>query len=322
MKALIQIVIGIVLLQGCAGEGKKPTAGDSEKFDLKIAYNVLVDEEKDDYDVFTVELDGSRATNITKDGDVAWCYLTGSNTIYFISDRDTCSRCFYLYAMDPDGSHIRKITTFRLRDSWMSSRNGDTELVVNPHPSVDSVFYIIDTAGTVLRKVDHGLAYGNDPCFSPDGSRIVFRGAEKRSKREKGFVDELYMIHVDGSGLKQLTQYPASDTSAPWYAYKAGPPRWNAAEDFITYQSLQNGKYSLYAITPDGLQQWKLTNIQYNEGWHDWSPDGKLLSIELFDDQQTWFRIGLMNWDTRELKMITDTLYAYQQAPSFVVIPR
>ncbi|MCB9053652.1 MAG: hypothetical protein H6556_29995 [Lewinellaceae bacterium] len=28
--------------------------------------------------------------------------------------------------------------------------------------------------------------------------------------------------------------------------------------------------------------------------------------------------IGLMNWDTKEMKILTDTAYQYQQAPVFV----
>jgi TolB protein len=47
---------------------------------------------------------------------------------------------------------------------------------------------------------------------------------------------------------------------------------------------MQNGKYSLYSVSLDGQKQWKLTNNPQNEGWHSWSPDGKWLAIELFDN--------------------------------------
>ncbi|MBT8218909.1 MAG: PD40 domain-containing protein, partial [Bacteroidia bacterium] len=123
-----------------------------------------------------------------------------------------------------------------------------------------------------------------------------------------------------GSNSLQLTQYPASDTTAEWFAYKAGPPRWHPTENYITYQSKQNGKYSLYAVTPDGQKHWKLTDNAQDEGWHDWSPDGRWLAIELFDSEQTQFHIGLMNWETKELNILTDTTYQYQQAPVFVKI--
>ncbi|MDH3712170.1 MAG: hypothetical protein OER04_19945, partial [Cyclobacteriaceae bacterium] len=119
----------------------------------------------------------------------------------------------------------------------------------------------------------------------------------------------------------QLTAYPQSDTTAPWYAYKAGAPRWHPTEYFISYQSLQNGKYSLYAVTPDGDKQWKLTENQMQEGWHNWSPDGHWLAIELFDSAQSQFHIGLMNWETKKMEILTDSSYQYQQAPVFVSRP-
>ena len=72
------------------------------------------------------------------------------------------------------------------------------------------------------------------------------------------------------------------------------------------------------AVSLDGTKQWKLTTNKENEGWHEWSPDGKWLAIELFNNDQTQFHIGLMNWETKKMKILTDTTYKYQQAPNFV----
>lgn len=286
----------------------------------RIAYNVMVDEDADDYDVFIMGMDGTGPQNLTRNPDVAWTYAAGKERVYFISDRDTCRRCYFLYRMDTDGKNLQKISDLRLRDSWMSTRLQEREIIVNPHPDIDSAFYVIDQSGKILKKIPFPFPYASDPCFSPDGKKVVFRGGTKKSKREKGYEEELYLMNEDGTGLIQLTQYPSDDTTAPWYAYKAGPPRWNATGNFITYQSYQNGKYSLFAVSPDGHKQWKLTDLTYNEGWHDWSPDGQWLAIEIFNDEQTQFHIGLMNWQSRELSILTDTTYHYQQAPVFVRI--
>ncbi|MDH4070162.1 MAG: hypothetical protein OEV30_07035 [Ignavibacteria bacterium] len=313
MKSFLSLLL--VLLAGCGPE----ETSDPER--MIIAYNVLVDADADDYDIFTMKMDGSDPTNITGNPDVAWTYLSSGGRILFLSDRDSCARCYGLYSMNPDGSGRTLITSTRLRDSWMSVRKGGTELIVNPHPSVDSSFNIINLSGEVLSRINTGLPYASDPCFSPDGSRIVFRGALLQSKREEGFVDELYMINDDGTGLRQLTHYPEDDTTAPWFAYRAGPPRWNQAENFISYQSFQNGKYSLYAVTPDGASQWKLTDIEMQEGYHDWSPDGKWLAVEVFDQEETQFHVALMNRETKDFRILTDTSYTYQQAPVFVSGP-
>ena len=287
----------------------------------KIVYNVGYDLENDNYEVFIMDMDGSNKKNLSKWKGVDWCYYTYKDKIYFISDRDTTHRMYFLYEMDMNGENIKKVSDIRLADSWMSSRNSGMEMIIRPHASLDSVFYIISTEnGQLVKKVETGLTYNTDPYFSEDGQKVVFRGALKKSKRDSGFVDELYIINSDGSGLKQLTHYPESDTSAEWWAYKSGPPEWNYTENFITYQSKQQGKYSLYAVTPDGSKHWKLTDNSMEEGWHNWSTDGKWLTIELFDPEQTQFHIGLMNWQTKEMKVLTDTTYKYQQAPCFVEI--
>jgi TolB protein len=189
---------------------------------------------------------------------------------------------------------------------------------VTPAPSVDSVLYIIDRKGNLVNKVNTGLPYANDPVFSPDGRQIAFRGATRKSKREQDFIDEIYIIREDGTNLNQLTHYPIEDTTAAWYAYRAGPPRWHPTENFVSYQSFQEGKYSLFGVSPDGDRQWKLTNLKEQEGYHDWSPDGRWLTMEVFDSAETQFHIAVMDWSTKEMQIVTDTTYRLQQSPVFV----
>ena len=286
-----------------------------------VAYNVLVDESEDDYDVFIRDLSGKNPTNLTKDtSDVAWTYIAGKNKIYFVSDRDTTSRIYFLYEMNPDGSALRRISDIPLRDSWMDHRKNETEFIINPHPSIDSVFYIINKDGDLVEKVNTGMPYASDPCFSPSGEEIVFRGAMKRSKLEDGFVAELYKLKIGTPFKQRLTFYPKQDTTASKFAYRTGPPRWSMANNIISYQSFQEGKYILFGVTPDGQSQFKLLDVPENQGWHDWSDDGRWLAYESFDNDQTQFQIKLVEWESKAVKVLTDSLYRFQQAPVFVEI--
>ena len=52
------------------------------------------------------------------------------------------------------------------------------EMLVNPQRIRDTTFLRINRAGKVLDTLYYGLTYANDPCFSPDGQRNVFLGAE------------------------------------------------------------------------------------------------------------------------------------------------
>ena len=286
---------------------------------LSIAYNVLVDEENENYEVFTMNVDGSEKRNVSNLSGVEWTYASFGTDLYFISDKDTCKRCYYLYKTDFIGSDTRKVTDFRLTDSWMSFRKNGTEIIVNPHSSVDSVFLILNQQGDIIQRLETGLPGASDPLFVNDGEQVAFRGGTKKSKRVEGYKEEVYLINVDGTGLNQLTNYPESDTTAPWFAYKAGPPRLHPTENFISYTSYQNGKYSLYGVTLDGQKQWKLTENDLWEVYHDWSPDGKWLVSDMSNPEETHYDIGLINWETKELKVLTDTSYHYQQSPNFVL---
>lgn len=292
--------------------------GASHSPQYRIAYNVLANAEADDYEVFAMNMDGSGKKNITNHPGVEWTYFACRDKVLFISDRDTCRRCYLLYEMDADGGNLRRISDMRLADSWMSARKSGTELIVTPHRSVDSAFYIIDLQGKVLDKLYAGLPYSGDPLFVNGGRQVVFRGGLTKSKLVEGFNEELYIINVDGTGRRQLTHYPEGDTTAGKFGYHAGPPQEHPTEHFISYQSSQAGKYSLYAVSLDGQKHWKLTDNPQDEGWHAWSPDGRWLAIELFDAAQSQFHIGLMNWQTKEMAILTDTTYKYQQSPVFV----
>ena len=286
-----------------------------------IAYNVLADDKKDDYDVFVVGMDGKNRRNITNNPDVAWTYHAYEKKIFFISDRGACKRCYFLYSMDANGENIRKVFDQRLRDSWMGTRKDGREIIVTPRIKDKQQFFIVDVkTGRILSKLSPEFAQIGDPVFSPDGKRIVFRAStEKRTKDSKTF-DELYIMDDDGKNLRQLTRFPKDDKTAKWHSYHAGPPRWNGKENFITYQSNQNGKSSLYAVTPDGKRHWKLTDNVLNEGWHDWSPDGEWLAVEMWKKgSDTAYEIYLMNYKTKELRKLTESAkYKYQQAPVFV----
>ncbi|NKI25115.1 DUF5050 domain-containing protein [Arenibacter sp. 6A1] len=316
MKHFIPMLFSLFILLSCKSKKKEPLK------EYIIAYNVYVPDSihDDNYDVFTMKMDGSDKRNITNHPDVAWTYLAHGDKIYFVSDRDTTARALFLYEMDHHGQEIKKISNFRLQDSWMGTRKQGQELIVVPHHTVDSLLYLINTKGEILKKINPGTPYFSDPSFSPDGEWIAFVGSNKKSKKEDGYQAEIYVVNTDGNGLKKLTNYPAADTSAEWYAFKAGPPRWHPTENFISFQSKQQGKYSLYAVSPDGKKQWRLTNNSQNEGWHSWSPDGKWLTMEVFDEKQDQFHIGLMNWTTKEMQVLTDTSFKFQQAPVFMEV--
>ncbi len=291
---------------------------DTSQHELGLVYNVLRDVDIDNFEVYSMNLDGSEKKNITDLYPVDWTYYSYKDTLYFVSDRGACKRCYFLYKSNFKGENVQKVSELELADSWMSTRKDGSEIIVKPKLITENTFYILDQKGNIINRLETGLPYAADPLFVNDGKQLVFRGGKTVGKNIDGFEEELYIMDDDGQNRKQLTHYPEKDTTAGKYGYRAGAPKLHPTENFVTYQSKQNGKYSLYAVSLDGSKTWKLTENTENEGWHDWSPDGKWLAIELFDDEQSQFHIGLMNWETKEMKVLTDDTFKYQQAPNFI----
>lgn len=322
IKLITAACLALILLASCsrneaAADG---AAEDAVISSYAIAYNVLTDEGNDNYDIFSMQIDGSDPVNITEGfGGVEWTYYAYADKLFLISDKDTCHRCYFLYETDARGSAFRRVYDKRLADSWMSGRADGGELIVKPHPEVDTAFHIIDLDGNLVQRLAVDLPFYSDPLFVHEGSQVIFRGGSTRSKLIDGFDEALYLVNTDGTGLLRLTHYPEDDTTAGKFGYRAGPPRLHPTEDFISYQSKQKNKYSLFAVSLEGGNSWKLTDNPQNEGWHAWSPDGRWLAIELFDDGQTQFHIGLMNRESGNMDILTDTAYRYQQAPNFVL---
>jgi len=245
---------------------------------VKIIYNVSENIQQGNYEIYSMNADGSEKRNLSNSPGVDWAYYSHDDKIFFISDRDTTRRSFFLYEMDANGKNVRRITDFLVQDTWIGGRKDGTELIVKPPPSVDdSSFYIINLQGEILSKITPRLPYFSDPYFSPDGKQVVFRGSEAPYQPDSGYKDELYIINEDGTGLRQLTRYPENQQPMQWWNYHAGPPKWEPNSNMIYYNSSRNNSSSLFGISPDGEKSFQLTSDKTYEGWHSWTDDGEWL---------------------------------------------
>jgi endonuclease YncB( thermonuclease family) len=87
------------------------------------------------------------------------------------------------------------------------------------------------------------------------GSRIAFM-----SDRDGNW--EIYLVNLDGSGLRRLTDSPAND----------GLPAWAPDGRTIAFVSDQGGIWAVWAVDPDGSNRRKLFNIGGNFG-PDWEQE-------------------------------------------------
>ncbi len=88
------------------------------------------------------------------------------------------------------------------------------------------------------------------PVLSPDGTKIAFM-----SRREGNW--NIYVVNVDGSNLRRLTEDEADD----------GLPAWSPDGNAVAFVSNRGGPWAIWAMTPEGLGLRQLFTM---EG----SPDG------------------------------------------------
>jgi TolB protein len=209
MKKIILPVLLIILIS--CNHSRSVTSGVKKSDDFVIAYNIAVKDTsgKSNYEVFTMNTDGSNPKNITNNKDVAWTYAAHGIDLYFVSDRDTCYRCYFLYKTDVNGDNPRKISDLQLEDSWMDTRKDGREIIVWGRIGRDNRFqlFIINTiSGSYLQLTNDTAAHHRNPAFSPDGSQIAF--VYKKNKRDRSMVDGVFVMNDDLSGLRQLIIYP------------------------------------------------------------------------------------------------------------------
>lgn len=312
--SVLMLLLAAGLFFACSGK---------KEGQYKIAYNVYYDTLNDDYEVFIMNMDGTGKKNISNSPGVDWVYYTYKDKIYFVSDRDTTHRMYFLYSMDADGGNVRKITDLRLEDSWQNARNEGKEMIVTGRigKEIRQQLFLVNTKTGDYKSFAHDTASSfSDPAFSPDGKQIVFRHRQQKRnyKKEKS---ELWLMSAEGTDKRQLTYFPESDTTAEWFVYHAGPPKWHPTVNLISYQSFRDGKYRLFAIKPEGGEAWRLieNTTGLEEDWHSWSSDGKWLTFGMADYSQGLVDVYLMNWETKEIKQLTDS-WQYEQAPVFVEV--
>ena len=123
----------------------------------------------------------------------------------------------------------------------------------------------------------------SDPQVSPDGRRIVFVRRTTDLEANRGRTD-LWLVNIDGTGLRALTTDPASDSD----------PRWSADGSSVLFLTARSGTSAIWRIPVDGGEAAKVHEEPLDIGSFGLSPDGTsvVFSMEVFP--------GLSPTQTRE----------------------
>jgi TolB protein len=85
---------------------------------------------------------------------------------------------------------------------------------------------------------------------------------------------DIYLINVDGSGERRLTNSPGLD----------GFPAWSSDGERLAFSSARDrGNSEIYVMDADGSGQRRLTHTPEAEFYFSWSPDGERIAYTTYD---------------------------------------
>ncbi len=115
----------------------------------------------------------------------------------------------------------------------------------------------------------------SDPQVSPDGKRIVFVLRTTDLEANRGRTD-LWLVGVDGNGLKRLTTHPQNDHN----------PRWSSDGQSIWFLSTRSGSSQVWRIRANGGESLQASDLPLDVSNLVISPDGSRLAftMEVFPD--------------------------------------
>ncbi len=162
-------------------------------------------------DIFTVNVRTKEYTQLTVDdgADLSPAWSPDGRSLAFMSDRGGKPQ---IYIMDVDGAHVRRLTfdgSYNAAPAW--SPRGDWIAYVCRVPRAGFRLCRISPDGRRRGRITGGAGWAieDSPSWAPDGRRLVFSAM-------RGGRSHLYAIHVDGTGLEQLTRGTKHHSSPDW----------------------------------------------------------------------------------------------------------
>ncbi len=177
----------------------------------------------DDYDIFSVSLDGQRMHRLTATPgyDAEATISPDGKTIVFTSMRDGD---LDVYAMNLDGTHVRRLTdelgydggpvfspdsrriVYRAMHPRDPAEVEKYKTLLSQHlvePSQLEIF-LMNADGSGKRQVTANGGSNFAPAFLPDGRRILFSSNVPHPSLPRPTF-HLYLINEDGTGLERVT---------------------------------------------------------------------------------------------------------------------
>ena len=137
------------------------------------------------------------------------------------------------------------------------------------------------------------------PAWSPDGSQIAFT-------RSRHVNADVYVVNVDGSGLRRLTNSKAAELA----------PVWSPDTTKIAFVRAKGDSSDIWVMDVDGTGKQRLTTSRRaRELTPGWSPDGKRIAFAR--ERGVNVDIYTMTTDGTKKRRLTATRFTSERAPDW-----
>jgi eukaryotic-like serine/threonine-protein kinase len=223
-------------------------------------------------DISTVAASGGDPVAVTADAfvDVNPVWSPDGRYLHFASERGG-SMNLWRVAIDERSGRVmgqpEPMTVPSAYSGYLSlSRNGQylayTQEDRRANLQAMSFDPVTETVAGEPRWITRGTRSATEPHISPDGNSVVFGSVYEPQ-------EDLFLIGLDGSGFRQLTNDAAVDRR----------PLWSSDGRRILFSSAHRGSASVWSIKSDGGELRPLVGVSFGS-FAAWSPDSmRLVSV-------------------------------------------
>ncbi len=265
----------------------------------KIALTCQLDKDISKEQICIVNADGSGYHQITNENGIRHFYPSispdGQSVVYSAYNEQTTHYEIYEFVFST--GELKQLT-FALGDlnAPEISPNGSTIVFTRFYNDPERpTSWLINRDGSNPREVSADRAI--DPTWSPDGKQILFASVANG-------LSQLFIINVDGTGLRQVSNLPAL----------RGRSDWSPQGLIVTYSG-KPWERELFAMNIDGTGQHQISPAGGNSQGPSFSPDGQWVVFTAYFDRYEVHgcEIYIMRLDGTDLRRLTNNDYCDYQ---------